>query len=102
MGGMTQAICGVNASCYQPTSETSTATQGGEGGAPTNRSTGAEGAGNIEKHGEPEASLRCLPELVLAARDCGSAVLLRELSSALVCGLRLEALRECLKSDPAK
>jgi len=94
---MTQGICGVNQSCYQPTS----AASGGEGGAPASSSTGAEGAGNIEKNGEPEASLRCLPELIVAARDCGKAALVRNLTSALVCGLKLEALRECL-AEPVK
>lgn len=94
---MTQAICGVNASCYEPTA----ATQSGEGGATASNASGAEGAGNVEKTGEPEASLRCLPELVTAAKDCGTAFLVRSLTNALVCGVRLEALRECL-TEPAK
>lgn len=95
---MTQAICGVNASCYEASPEPSTATVtlSGSGGAAAHSTHGAEGAGNIEKNGEPEASLRCLPELVMAASDCGKSVLLRNLTGALVCGLRLEALRACL------
>ncbi|RYZ09863.1 MAG: hypothetical protein EOO73_02995 [Myxococcales bacterium] len=99
---MTQAICGVNASCPQPESEVSSdASIGGSGGAAPSTTSGAEGAGNVAKTGEPEASLRCLPEVVMAARDCGKALLVRKLTDALVCGLRLESLRECL-TEPSK
>jgi len=94
---MTRAICGVNASCYESSSEASS------GGAPAADPTqGAEGAGNIEKRREPEASLRCLPQLAQAAVDCGKALLLKNMTSALVCGLKLEALRQCLKGEPSE
>lgn len=89
---MTQAICGVNASCYDPSSEAEVCS----GGAPSDSSSGAHGAGNVPKTGEPEASLRCLPEAVMAIKDCTAAALVRSVTGVLVCGLRLEALRECL------
>ncbi len=92
---MTQAICGVNASCYPRTEETSTSSGGA---AATSGAGGSEGAGNVEKHGEPEANLKCLPEAAVAIKDCASAILTRSLTGALVCGLRLDQLRECLSS----
>jgi hypothetical protein len=95
---MTQAICGVNASCYDPNSELSSL-----GGAPpTSQANGAEGAGNAEKTGEPPASLRCLPQAAMAVVDCGKALLLRSVTGALVCGMRVEALRQCLKPEPGE
>lgn len=94
MERMTRAICGVNVSCYDSSSAASS------GGAPqVDSAQGAEGAGNIEKRREPEASLRCLPQLAAAAVDCGKALLLKNMTGALVCGLKLEALRQCLKGD---
>lgn len=96
---MTQAIRGVNASCYEPTSS-SKVDRESSGGAPAASANGAEGAGNVEKSTEKEASLSCLPEVVQAAKDCGTALLVRNFTSALSCALRLEALRECLTEEP--
>jgi hypothetical protein len=99
---MTKAICGVNASCYPVSTEASSSSESAGGAPSTSQANGAEGAGNVEKTGEPEASLRCLPELAEAAKDCGKAFLMRSVTGALVCGLKLEALRRCLTSEPSK
>lgn len=69
------------------------------GAGPTSGSGGSEGAGNVEKVAEPEADLRCLPEAVVAAKDCAAALLVRSVTGTLVCGMRLEALRQCLRSE---
>jgi hypothetical protein len=102
---MTQPIQSTNASYDDAGARVSCMESGAEigsegtgGAAPVSGSGGSEGAGNIEKNSEPEASLRCLPEAVVAAKECGSALLVKSFSSALVCGMKLEALRECLAS----
>jgi hypothetical protein len=97
---MTQAIQGVNARRYEPTSSSDVERQSSGGAPATSASGGAEGAGNIEKSSEKEARLSCLPEVVLAAKDCGAALLVRNFTNALSCALRLEALRECLMEEP--
>jgi hypothetical protein len=97
---MTQAIQGVNACRYEPTSSPDVDGQS-SGGAPATSASGAEGAGNVEKSREAEATLSCLPELVLAAKDCGAALLVRNFTSGLACALRLEALRDCLSEEPS-
>lgn len=99
---MTQPISSTNASCYDPNSQLSrvdgaNAEAGGAG--PVSGSGGSEGAGNIEKSSEPEASLQCLPEMVVAGVECGKAILVKSLSSALVCGMKLDALRRCLDAE---
>lgn len=102
---MTQPIQSSNASYYDPGARLSRVEGGGEvgsegagGAAPVSGSGGSEGAGNIEKSSEPEASLRCLPEVVVAVKECGTALLVKSFSSTLACGMKLEALRECLVS----
>jgi hypothetical protein len=91
----------VNSCDYDPQDQVCRADpNGGTGGAQAvSGAGGSEGAGNIEKTAEPEASLDCVLPMFLAAKACGEASLIQSLTGALICGLKLEELRQCLIKD---
>lgn len=88
----------VNSCDYDPEERVSrSGPNGGSGGAqPVSGAGGSHGAGNIEKTGETEANLECLVPMILAAKACAQAALVKSLTGALICGLKLEELRQCL------
>jgi len=88
----------VNSCDYDPQAQVcSVDPSAGVGGArPVSGAGGGEGAGNIEKTSEREASLECLVPMFFAAKACAEAGLVRSLTGALICGLKLEELRQCL------
>lgn len=91
----------INSCQYDPESQVSRVdSNAGTGGAqPVSGAGGSHGAGNVEKTGEKEGSLECVVPMFFAAKACAEAALVRSLTGALICGLKLEELRQCLMKD---
>jgi hypothetical protein len=84
-----------NLSAYDPADEMSRAD--GSGGQPSvSNGGGTEGAGNVPRSATPPPSLYCLPEATSALRDCGAAILVKNITAGFFCGMSLGALAECL------
>jgi hypothetical protein len=72
---------------------------GGTSSAPTSGNSGARGAGNVDEALEV-TDLQCIPEAMLAVRDCVAAYLARgKLGTAAACTASTAILGACVKGE---
>lgn len=87
-----------NSSYYDSSDQVCRGPDGTGGASPASGAGGSHGAGNIDQPQDPSGNLQCLPEVVDAVDKCGKALLVRNLTAGLQCGISLANLHDCLTS----